>query len=352
MIAGMVLRWWSVRTLAHSSPSTSPSSPGRRSIRRGPYRLLRHPSYTGALLTVAGFGLGAGRVAAGAGRASCRSPRAFLRRIRVEERMLADAFPDAWPDLRARNQAPHSLSLVTSDDATHRTAFITGATSGFGAGRRAALRRRLAGTSSPPVAAPIACRRSSTNSAPTACIPPCSTSATKPRCAPRSTRCRRHFRHHRPAGEQRRPRAGHVARAARRPRRLADDDRHQRARARRAHACVAADADRTPGRDRQRQFDRGDLSLRRRQRLRRHEGLRLAVLARPARGPARHRRARDRAGTGHGGNRIHAGAHARRPGGLGCAVQGRAPDDGGRHRRDDLLGRARCRRTSTSIGWR
>jgi protein-S-isoprenylcysteine O-methyltransferase len=65
-------------------------------VRRGPYRLLRHPSYTGALLTVVGFGIGTGSLVP-ALVAIVPIVVAFLWRIRVEERMLADAFPDAWP---------------------------------------------------------------------------------------------------------------------------------------------------------------------------------------------------------------------------------------------------------------
>ena len=65
-------------------------------MRRGPYRVLRHPSYTGALLTVIGFGIGTGSWAA-ALVAIVPITFAFLYRIRIEERVLADAFPDAWP---------------------------------------------------------------------------------------------------------------------------------------------------------------------------------------------------------------------------------------------------------------
>lgn len=96
MVAGLVLRWWSVRTLAHFFTVDIAIHPGQTLVRRGPYRLLRHPSYTGALLTVLGYGIGVGAwlPALVAFVPICL---AFLHRIRIEERMLAGAFPDAWP---------------------------------------------------------------------------------------------------------------------------------------------------------------------------------------------------------------------------------------------------------------
>ena len=97
MIAGLVLRWWSVRTLAQFFTVDITVQPGQTLVRRGPYRLLRHPSYTGALLTVVGFGIGTGAWPA-ALVAIVPITLAFLHRIRIEEGMLADAFPEAWPD--------------------------------------------------------------------------------------------------------------------------------------------------------------------------------------------------------------------------------------------------------------
>ena len=96
MVAGLVLRWWSVRTLAQFFTVDIAIQPGQTLVRRGPYRLLRHPSYTGALLTVLGFGIGLGAWLP-ALVAFVPISAAFLHRINVEERMLADAFPDAWP---------------------------------------------------------------------------------------------------------------------------------------------------------------------------------------------------------------------------------------------------------------
>ena len=63
------------------------------------------------------------------------------------------------------------------------------------------------------------------------------------------------------------------------------------------------------------------------------------VLAQPAHRPARHRRAGDLDRTGHGRNRIHPGAYRWRPGRLGPALCGRPSDHRRGYRRDDLVGR-------------
>lgn len=94
MLAGLLLRWWSVRTLAQSFTVDLAIRPGQALIRSGPYRWVRHPSYTGALLTVVGFGVALGHPAALV--VILPITAAFLWRIRIEERMLAEAFPDAW----------------------------------------------------------------------------------------------------------------------------------------------------------------------------------------------------------------------------------------------------------------
>jgi protein-S-isoprenylcysteine O-methyltransferase len=96
MIAGMGFRWWAVRVLAAFFTVDVAIRDDHELIRNGPYRLLRHPSYTGSLATFYGFALALG---------SAWSlllivvvvTAAFLWRIRVEERALVSAFPQAYP---------------------------------------------------------------------------------------------------------------------------------------------------------------------------------------------------------------------------------------------------------------
>jgi protein-S-isoprenylcysteine O-methyltransferase Ste14 len=51
---GMTLRWWAIRELGHHFTVRVTTSPDQMLVATGPYRFLRHPAYTGALLTVAG----------------------------------------------------------------------------------------------------------------------------------------------------------------------------------------------------------------------------------------------------------------------------------------------------------
>lgn len=96
MLAGMLLRWWSIRVLAEHFTVDVAIAADHRLIRSGPYRWVRHPSYTGLLLTVFGFLCALG---------SWLAPlvvavplwRALRRRIHVEEAALSAAFPVDYP---------------------------------------------------------------------------------------------------------------------------------------------------------------------------------------------------------------------------------------------------------------
>lgn len=96
MIAGMLFRWWAVRVLAEYFTVDVTIRPDHQLIRKGPYRWLRHPSYTGSLATFYGFALALGDIAS---LLAIVLPvtAAFLWRIRIEERVLADAFPEQYP---------------------------------------------------------------------------------------------------------------------------------------------------------------------------------------------------------------------------------------------------------------
>jgi len=57
MLAGMALRWYSIHVLGRYFTVVVATQPGQTVVDRGPYRLLRHPSYSGALLTILGLAL-------------------------------------------------------------------------------------------------------------------------------------------------------------------------------------------------------------------------------------------------------------------------------------------------------
>jgi protein-S-isoprenylcysteine O-methyltransferase Ste14 len=71
--------------------------PGQRLVRSGPYRVLRHPSYAGILLAVAGLGLAFGSWVSAVA-ALLIVFVGLLPRIRVEERALAQAFGAEYAD--------------------------------------------------------------------------------------------------------------------------------------------------------------------------------------------------------------------------------------------------------------
>jgi protein-S-isoprenylcysteine O-methyltransferase Ste14 len=55
--AGVALRLWAVLTLGRFFRLVVVVQSGHHVVRRGPYRLLRHPAYTGTLLSMTGLGL-------------------------------------------------------------------------------------------------------------------------------------------------------------------------------------------------------------------------------------------------------------------------------------------------------
>jgi protein-S-isoprenylcysteine O-methyltransferase Ste14 len=56
MIVGIVLRQWSIAVLGRYFSRTVGVQDGQAVVDHGPYRLVRHPAYTGSLLTMVGLG--------------------------------------------------------------------------------------------------------------------------------------------------------------------------------------------------------------------------------------------------------------------------------------------------------
>ena len=97
VLAGATLRDWAILTLGRYFRREVTIEPGQRLVRRGPYRVLRHPSYTGILLIFAGFGLTFGSWVSAAD-ALLIVFAGLLPRIWVEERALARAFGEDYTD--------------------------------------------------------------------------------------------------------------------------------------------------------------------------------------------------------------------------------------------------------------
>jgi protein-S-isoprenylcysteine O-methyltransferase Ste14 len=100
-IAGTALRAWAVATLGCWFTLTIQVRPDQPVIERGPYRILRHPSYAGGDLALLGVGLSAGNWV---------SPILYVvpwlvahaYRIRVEERALLDTLGEPYRAYRDR----------------------------------------------------------------------------------------------------------------------------------------------------------------------------------------------------------------------------------------------------------
>jgi len=70
-------------------------------VTSGPYRRVRHPIYSGLLLAVLGTGLATNLAALAIGVVIGGF---FIYSATVEERNMSAAFPDAYPDYRARTK--------------------------------------------------------------------------------------------------------------------------------------------------------------------------------------------------------------------------------------------------------
>ncbi len=90
MLFGVALRWYSAGILGKYFTFDIAIHGGQVLIEAGPYRYVRHPSYTGALLTLLGFGMALGNWAGLAAGLICLGA-AYAYRIPIEEAALTAA---------------------------------------------------------------------------------------------------------------------------------------------------------------------------------------------------------------------------------------------------------------------
>lgn len=103
MWLGLALRAWAVATLGAAFRTTVEVDADQQLVDRGPYRVLRHPSYTGVLLITTGYGVLSASWPSLL--LAIAAPAAVLaRRIAVEERALEETMGDSYRGYRARTK--------------------------------------------------------------------------------------------------------------------------------------------------------------------------------------------------------------------------------------------------------
>src|SRR6266705_2713836 len=82
-VAGLLLRWWSIITLGRFFTVDVTIEKDHELVERGPFRMVRHPSYTGVLLPIGA---------------------AFIHRMNVEENALSAALGSQYTDYMRRTK--------------------------------------------------------------------------------------------------------------------------------------------------------------------------------------------------------------------------------------------------------
>jgi protein-S-isoprenylcysteine O-methyltransferase len=102
-VAGLALRWYAIAYLGRSFTFDVAVDADQRVIDTGPYRRIRHPAYTGSLLTFVGLGLCGGNALS---LAMLVTPItwAFLHRIGIEEAALTATLGNRYCAYAARTK--------------------------------------------------------------------------------------------------------------------------------------------------------------------------------------------------------------------------------------------------------
>lgn len=95
MLMGVALRWYSAAILGEYFTFDVAAQSGQALIEVGSYRYVRHPPYSGALLSLLGFGLALGNWAGLVAAMSCLGF-VYLYRIPVEEQARSAALGEVY----------------------------------------------------------------------------------------------------------------------------------------------------------------------------------------------------------------------------------------------------------------
>jgi protein-S-isoprenylcysteine O-methyltransferase Ste14 len=102
-LGGIVLRWYSIYILGRFFTFDVAISTGQHVVERGPYRWVRHPSYLGGLLAMAGLGMTLSNWLAMLLPPCCLAV-AYMYRIPIEERALVRGLGSEYSDYMRRTR--------------------------------------------------------------------------------------------------------------------------------------------------------------------------------------------------------------------------------------------------------
>ena len=102
-VGGLALRWWAIRTLGKQFTRELQIGSDHELVVDGPYRYVRHPSYTGAILMLAGVGLGLGN-ALGFSACLVLPTIGYVQRIPREENLLRQELGKPYVDYASQRR--------------------------------------------------------------------------------------------------------------------------------------------------------------------------------------------------------------------------------------------------------
>lgn len=108
-VCGLIFTIWARRTLAGNWSSDVTFKQNHELIRSGPYRIVRHPIYTGLLVMFLGTALHIGQTRGVV--SLLLISLGFWIKLRQEERLMMQHFPDAYPSYRREVKALIPLVL-------------------------------------------------------------------------------------------------------------------------------------------------------------------------------------------------------------------------------------------------
>ncbi|HEU0026426.1 MAG TPA: isoprenylcysteine carboxylmethyltransferase family protein [Ktedonobacterales bacterium] len=103
IVLGAMLRWWAILTLGRYFTIDVAVRSAQAVVQSGPYRFVRHPAYSGMLLTLLGIGLALANWASVVAVLTI-SLIGMLYRVRVEERALIAALGQPYVDYMRRTK--------------------------------------------------------------------------------------------------------------------------------------------------------------------------------------------------------------------------------------------------------